>query len=253
MKILFIFSLLTIIITLFPAGILFCFWARKISGSGRGWWVYCKVLLLTALAVFLSVYFITASLSNSFPQKALAFLMLLAFALLSVAITFFFQKDWYKVEKIATISWGLLLFFAILFLSTNFSLFYPFLINDTGMEPIYSKGDLVFCQLNKILIGGYSKGDVVIHSVPSDRKIPMARKIIGVPGDKIEIKNERLFVNNQSEREIKMPDSALLTLEEDQYFVLNENSESNFDSRIFGPIKSDQIYARALFQVNWLK
>lgn len=251
MKILLVISLLTILVISFPVGILFSLLAKKLSKSNRSLWSYCKALLLLSLAIFLAIYLPAfVILKAGWSLALMASLLIVLFGL----IAWFYQKDWARSEKLATTAWGLLVFLGILFLITNFSLFNPFVINDIGMDPVYSKGDFVFCQLNKALTFGYSKGNVVVFQDPHDKNKTLIRKIIATQGDRVKIDGGQLFVNDQLIRKVRPNELiAPITLTENQYFVLAENSENTYDSKLFGPITKADIYIRVMFKLNWLK
>lgn len=244
-------SLLVIITALSPVGILFGLLARKISQSGRSWWAYCKVLLLIGLAVFLAVYSVSFVFLKTYQSWGLMFLLLV---LMLGFIIFFFQKNWARSEKILLAFWGIMVFSSIIFLGFTFSIFYPFLVSDVGMAPAFNKGDFVFCQINRNLLGEYSKGDVVVFREPGDEKKVIIRKIIATEGDEVKINGGQLLVNNQAVRKVQANELiAPVVLAEGQYFVLSEKEKGVIDSKMFGPIVKDDIYVKVLFKLNWLK
>lgn len=249
MKIFLVSSLLIILTVFFPLGILFSLLSKKLSQSERSLWSYCKALFLTYLAVFLAIYLPAFfSLKAYWPIVLMTFLLFLLLGL----IAWFYQKDWHSYEKLAIILWGALVFLAVLLLSYNFSIFSPFVIADTGMSPIYRKGDRVFCQINRNSKGKYFKGDVVIFKAPNNEGKVVIRKIIGTAGDSVKVVEGQLFLNNQAVQKVQASEVlAPMTLKAGQYFVLAENSENIFDSKILGPITSADIYVKVIRRVNW--
>ncbi len=96
------------------------------------------------------------------------------------------------------------------------------LISGDSMVPAYTNHDIV---LVKKIYGTYSnlqKGDIVIALEPS-QNTKVVKRIGGCPGDSVEYKGNRIL------------------LEEGEYFLLGDNSSVSYDSREFGPVKSERI------------
>ncbi|MCX6761789.1 MAG: signal peptidase I [Candidatus Moranbacteria bacterium] len=254
MNSLLILSLLIIIAVLFPGGIFFSLLAKKYSRSERGLWSYCKVLLIVALSVALCAYLFSLG-SFRLPgfYRSITVFVVFFLGLLMFFIVWFFQKGWHQYEKLATILWGFLVFFIVIILSLNFSIFYPVVIKDDGMDPVYVKGSFVFCQTNIALARNYSKGDTVIFQNPIEKNKTIIRKIIATSGDSVKINGGQLFVNDQLIRKVQTNELiAPVTLADGQYFVLAESDKNIFDSKTFGPISGADIYAKIMFKLNWL-
>ena len=246
MNIFFMASLLTVVVAFFPLGILFALLARKFSQSGRSFRSFCWALFFVALALFFSFYLSSFALLDGY--KAVA-LMLFLFLLALVPVILFYQKDWHLYEKLATSFWGALVFLVILFSIYNFSVTYPITINDDGMTPFFQKEDKVFCQANRNW-GSYSRGDIVALENPGAKGKVAIRKVVATEGDRVESSEGKLLVNGQmvgqTEPNIIMP---LRILGENEIFVLAEKKGA-FDSRVFGPVKEDDIINKILFKVN---
>lgn len=83
----------------------------------------------------------------------------------------------------------------------------------------------------------------------------LVKRVIGVPGDKIEIIGSQVYVNDElieeaylgSETSLKAV-TYPLTLPEGKYFVMGDNRRASYDSRDFGPIDRQQIEGRAVFR-----
>ncbi len=251
MKILFVCSLLVIIVTLFPVGILFAFWAKKSTRSERNLWSYAKALILTALMIFAFFYLSSFFLSKTYGFGVVLFLtLILLIALMAVV----YKKGWHKYEKMAIIFWGILVFPVCIFLNYFLSLSQPFIIADGGMAPTFNRGDLVFCQINRNLFGGYSRGDVVIFPDPDGGRKNLIRKIVGTEGDSVEINDRQFFANGQAIRNVQANELIAPTvLKKGEYFVLAEDENNRYDSKTFGPINDKNILIKVLFKLSWLK
>ncbi|MFC1566472.1 signal peptidase I [bacterium] len=113
--------------------------------------------------------------------------------------------------------------------------------------------------------------DVVVFVYPEDRKKDFIKRCIGLPGDKIQIIDKVLYVNDvpqdepytrYSDKNI-FPDDPFLplsyknrdnfgpiTVPENHYFMLGDNRDSSYDSRFWGPLHSDFIKGEALL-IYW--
>jgi len=83
----------------------------------------------------------------------------------------------------------------------------------------------------------------------------LVKRVIGVPGDEIEIKDGFVYVNGQKldEPYLEVPTSAKslnypLIIEEGNYFCLGDNRTVSFDSRDFGPVPEEKIEGKVLFR-----
>lgn len=123
------------------------------------------------------------------------------------------------------------------------------------------RGDII------IFLKGEEKGNVLEESYMyikeiislnniRDSRTRYVKRVIGIPGDEINIESGKVYVNGEKldetyikgetyDRDIKLP----LIVGEDELFVLGDNREVSEDSRDFGTIKIDQVEGRAFFRV----
>ena len=97
-----------------------------------------------------------------------------------------------------------------------------------------------------------NRGDVVVFRFPRDESRDFVKRVIGVPGDTVEIRDGRVFVNDRAIQEpyVVGPSSCSpqktcqARLKDREYFVLGDNRGASNDSRDWGPVHLDNIIGR---------
>jgi signal peptidase I len=151
-------------------------------------------------------------------------------------------------------SWILSLSIAIgIVLIVRTFLFAPYIVEGASMEPTLHNQEKIF--VNKLTtVTGFNRGEIVIIKGSEDNYV---KRIIGLPGDKIEMKNDQLFVNGELVKESYLAynrevaeqmgvylteDFETVTVPKNQYFVMGDNRLVSMDSRNgLGLIKENQI------------
>ncbi len=141
----------------------------------------------------------------------------------------------------------------------------PVTVKGESMEPTYHNNDRVMI----LKPGGLDYDDVIVFQSPveDDHYI---KRIIGLPGDNVEVKDEKLYVNGkevkqdyieeaaaQYEKETGLKYTEDFTMEEvtgktevpkDSYFVLGDNRPNSSDGRAYGFITKDAVDGKVLFR-----
>ena len=151
----------------------------------------------------------------------------------------------------------------------------PFKIPTSSMVPTFKPGDRIF--VNKYIYGARvpftnmrlpklrepERGDIIVFTSPVERKKYLVKRLIGKPGDTVEIKKRRLWINGKPVREpqvfksieyynrgeyglsgkhVKVPPEA--------YYVLGDNSLNSVDSRYWGFVPKKNL-AGKVFLIHW--
>jgi signal peptidase I len=114
--------------------------------------------------------------------------------------------------------------------------------------PFYDAGE----NSTHHLFGSPERGDVVVFESPKYPERDFIKRIIGVPGDKVEIRSGVVYINDEPIDESYTQGATNCPcgpwyVEEDHYFVLGDHRSNSSDSRQFGPIEESSIIGKAWF------
>jgi signal peptidase I len=143
--------------------------------------------------------------------------------------------------------------FVILFI------YQPVKVEGTSMMPTLDDQERIF--INKFVyrfhFGNIDRGDTVVFWFPGDPSKSYIKRVIGMPGDRVEVDEGRVIVNGQALIESYVPpefrDQSSMTarsVPEDEYFVLGDHRSSSNDSRAWGMVPRRYIYGKAVF-IYW--
>ena len=133
----------------------------------------------------------------------------------------------------------------------------PFFVNGQSMEPNFYDGDYLIVNEIGYRIDDPKRGDVIIFHYPNDPHQFFIKRIIGLPGEKIEIRNNKIVIYNKEHPdgfaldEIYISKSAVISkdysqeLKNDEYYVLGDNRIASSDSRVWGVLEKHYIVGKA--------
>ena len=161
------------------------------------------------------------------------------------------------VEVIETLVLTLVIFFVI----QNF-VAQPFQVQQHSMERTFAQGDYVLVDRLTGRWSPYARGQVVVFQPPvssTDRKEPFIKRVIGVGGDTIEVREGEVFVNGVAldEPYLFRDDAGLVqpteaggqtrwVVPEGELFVMGDHRQVSDDSRVFGPIPVSSVIGRGV-------
>ncbi len=157
-----------------------------------------------------------------------------------------------------------ILIFLIIFLPIRLFIFEPFVVIGESMEPNFHSADyLIICKIC-IKLEGIDRGDVIIFRPPIDEKKYYIKRVIGLPNEKIYLKDNAIYIFNKDfPKGFKLEEPYLTNknfyveeqtfqLKDDEYFVLGDNREESYDSRKWGPLKKERIVGKVILRVDFL-
>lgn len=171
-------------------------------------------------------------------------------------------------ELIETVILALLIFLGLQFSIQNFR------VEGSSMQPTLEEGQYVLVNklvylrlapqgLSSLLpfvnsdreevifpFSAPSLGDVIIFHFPRDPSRDFVKRVIGVPGDVVEIKQGRVFLNGEEidEPYVTHPDRGSMaprSIPENSFFVLGDNRRASNDSRDWGTVPAENIIGKA--------
>lgn len=164
------------------------------------------------------------------------------------------NQTWKKemVEWLKTIIFALL----IAFLVRNY-LFQPYKVQMGSMQPTLHNNDLIMVNKITYRIKKPNRGDIVVFNPPGNTSnIHYIKRIVGLPGESVQVKEGKVFINQTEliEPYLSQIDTpgfvGPVVLGADEFFVLGDHRNNSMDSRDFGAITKDHIHGKTMF-VLW--
>ena len=133
----------------------------------------------------------------------------------------------------------------------------PFLVRGASMEPNFHDGNYLIVDEISYRFRKPKRGEVVVFRYPKDPKQYFIKRIVGLPGEKIEIKDKKVFVfNSQNPEGVEIKEDYLqsaditrgnlsVSLKDNEYFVMGDNRPFSSDSRYWGALPVNMIVGRA--------
>jgi len=151
-------------------------------------------------------------------------------------------------------------FIGSLFIVVYLFVMQPNQVKGASMDPTFNTGDYIFTSKVTYKFRGYNRGDVVVFKSPKNPDIEYIKRIIGLPGDKVMVKDSEVFVNG-----IKLAENYIaaktnlwengfskngetITVPDGELFVMGDNRPRSSDSREFGPVPEDSIIGQVFYR-----
>jgi signal peptidase I len=141
--------------------------------------------------------------------------------------------------------------FAIAMLVQAF-LLKPFTVHQESMEPTLLEGDRILLSRLTYHFRDPKVGDVVVFDSPLNESEDLVKRVVGVAGDRMAVRDGDLYRNGVAVYEPYLSDQDFAGTMDDQVvpaghvFVMGDNRDVSGDSRAFGPISVEQIIGEAL-------
>ena len=132
----------------------------------------------------------------------------------------------------------------------------PFFVNGQSMEPNFHDGDYLIVNEIGYRLDDPKRGDTIVFHYPNDPSQFFIKRVIGLPGEKVEIKNKEITIYNKDNPDGLALDEFYLSknavilkdysqeLKNDEYYVLGDNRIASSDSRIWGVLEKRYIVGK---------
>lgn len=157
------------------------------------------------------------------------------------------------------ISWKFILILVAILLPIRFFVAEPFLVFGSSMEPNFETGDYLIVDEISYKIHAPRRGDVVVLRPPYDTSRHFIKRIIGLPGETIQVHGDVVTIINKAHPEgfvldepfikFKSDKVAEYSLSSNEYFVMGDNRTVSYDSRSWGPLPAQDITGRAFLRL----
>ena len=161
----------------------------------------------------------------------------------------------WEIVKVVSISLAIIL-------PVRYYLIQPFYVKGASMEPNFHDHEYLIIDEISYRFNEPVRGQVVVFRYPKNPQEYFIKRIIGLPGEDIQIKDGQVFIYNDAYpsgwllKESYLPEGLQtydtndlkITIGENEYFVLGDNRHASKDSRSFGPVNRSFITGKVLFR-----
>ena len=161
------------------------------------------------------------------------------------------------VEVVETLVLTLVIFFVIQSFVAQ-----PYQVQQNSMERTLEPGQYVLVDKLTPRFDPYKRGDIIVFTPPQTFEgdsTPFIKRVIGLPGDRVEIRDDGMYINGVALEEpytyknaagVNEPttassDQASWVIPAGQLFVMGDHRQKSADSRVFGPIDETSVIGRA--------
>ena len=128
-------------------------------------------------------------------------------------------------------------------------------VSSSSMRPTLCPGDRVLVNLWDPDLGDLQRDDLVALRPGSD-EVPVVKRVVGLPGDRVAIRDGKLFVNSELIQEPYVNRESVdslfygpVVVPDDRFLVLGDARETSIDSRAYGPVRSDGLIGRVVLRL----
>lgn len=159
----------------------------------------------------------------------------------------------WEVVKIVVIS-------LIIIVPVRLYVIQPFIVEGDSMVPNFHDGEYLIVDEISYRFHQPKRGEVIVFHPPQDPKNYYIKRIIGLPGETVELREGKIYIYNEEYPQgVRLNESNYLTkssiseiskveLGTSEYYVVGDNRDNSLDSRRIGPITVESIRGRALIR-----
>ncbi len=127
-------------------------------------------------------------------------------------------------------------------------------VDGESMVPTLVSGEYVIVSRLSYRLGTPQRGDIIVFHFPRDPKEEYIKRVIGLPGDTVEVKSGQVYINGQLLEEnyldVRINYTGSWRVPADQLFVLGDNRNNSSDSHDWGTVPMNYVVGKAIL-VYW--
>lgn len=144
----------------------------------------------------------------------------------------------------------------------RYFLFQPFIVSGNSMEPNFESGNYLIVDEISYRLSNPQRGDVIVFDasfIPGYASQRFIKRVIGLPGETVDVTNGQVQIIKDGKTiildekylpsDLKTYGDKNVTLKADEYFVLGDNREYSYDSRIWGVVQKKYIIGKAFLRI----
>lgn len=137
----------------------------------------------------------------------------------------------------------------------------PFYVKGASMEPNFHENEYLMVDEISYRFKTPKRGDIVVFRYPKDPQEYYIKRLVGLPGETVEIKDGAVYITDKEGLTSKLEEPYLPTysntvaltegavsLAPDEYYVMGDNRNGSKDSRSFGPVRKSFIIGRVFLR-----
>ena len=169
------------------------------------------------------------------------------------------QKGFKKYLSFAWELFKIAVIALVIVLPIRYFLFQPFIVKGESMSPNFETGDYLIVDEITYRFSNPQRGDVIVFNYPKDTTQRFIKRVIGLPGETVDVKNGEVSITENGKttilnekylpNDLKTYGDANVTLKADEYFVLGDNREYSYDSRSWGIVPRSDIIGKAFLRI----
>lgn len=147
----------------------------------------------------------------------------------------------------------------IIVLPIRYFLFQPFIVSGESMVPNFQNGDYLIVDEISYRFSAPQRGDVVVFDWPKDVKQRFIKRVIGLPGETVQVKEGNVSVTSNGKtselsekylpKDLKTIGDITMTMKANEYFVLGDNRNYSYDSRAWGIVPKGDLIGKAFLRI----
>ncbi len=135
----------------------------------------------------------------------------------------------------------------------------PFIVSGASMEDTFHSGEYLIIDQVTYRLQDPKRGDVIVFRYPQDPSKYFIKRIIGIPGDIIDIQGDVVNVTTKEGETLVLDEPYIKSMAENttltetlgdrEYFVMGDNRDASSDSRVWGVLQKEKIIGKAFVRL----